>query len=80
LGGSSLIFAGILELGYSEELRMILVSHSSVFAAVRSVGLIDFLLEDRLKRITDKAMSRSRILLLRNFLRRSLRLQHPECG
>lgn len=32
LGGSSLIFAGILEFGYSQELQ-ILVSHSSVFVA-----------------------------------------------
>jgi hypothetical protein len=43
---------------------------------------MDFLLEDRLKRITfgGKALSRRQVLLLRNFLRRSLRLQHSECG
>ena len=52
------------------------------FCGLRLVGLIGLPLEDRLKRITfnGKAMSRSRVLLLRNFLRRSLRLQHSECG
>ena len=51
------------------------------FCGLRFVGLIDFLLEDRLERITfsGKVMPWSRVLLLRNFLRRSLRLQHSEC-
>jgi hypothetical protein len=50
------------------------VADSSVsffrFCGLCFVGLIDFLFEDRLKRITfsGKAMSRSRVLLLRNFL------------
>jgi hypothetical protein len=79
--GSSLIFVGILEFWLLGG-----VADSSFsffrFCGLRLVGLIGFPLEDRLKRITfnGKAMSRSRVLLLRNFLRRSLRLQHSECG
>jgi len=79
-GGSLLILAGILEYWLLRG-----VAHSSFsffrFCGLRFVGLIDFLLEDRLERITfsGKAVPGSRVWLLRNFLRRSLRLQHSEC-
>jgi hypothetical protein len=75
LSGSSLIFAGILEfwlLGGVADFSLSLFR----FCSLGFVGLIDFPLEDRVKRVTfnGKAVPMSRVLLLRNFLRRSLRL------
>ena len=46
------------------------------------VGFMDFLFEDRLKRMPfcRNSILRSAVLLLHNFLGGALRLQHAECG
>jgi hypothetical protein len=79
LGGSSLIFVGAFEvslLGGMADSPLCLFRSCDF----RFVGFIIFRSEDWLERMTFKSFLRSRMLLLYNFLRRSLSLQHPECG
>jgi len=81
LGGSSLIFAGAFDvslLGRMTASPFCLLR----FCGFRFAGFISFLFEDWLEQIPFGRTSILviRVLLLHNFLRRPLSLQHPECG